>query len=190
MPDLTPKGRRFIEVALPVPLRRTFTYSLPDRIDRLVTAGVRVAAPLGKRMLTGYVLDIFDHLLPDADVDAQKIKDISEVLDEEPLITGEIIELAKWTADYYFSFIGEVLRASLPAGMSTKGQRQFAITSHGRHSLSGMLLPRHDREQVLSYLEESGTVSEKELAKNFGPTASKILKALEADNLINSSHEP
>jgi primosomal protein N' (replication factor Y) len=186
MPDLTPKGRRFIEVALPVPLRRTFTYSLPDRIDRVVTAGVRVAAPLGKRMLTGYVLDIFDHLLPDADVDAQKIKDISEVLDEEPLITGEIIELAKWTADYYLSFIGEVLRASLPAGMSIKGRRQFAITSHGRHSLSGMLLPRHDREQVLSYLEESGTASEKELAENFGPTASKILKALEADNLINS----
>jgi primosomal protein N' (replication factor Y) len=51
-----------------------------------------------------------------------------------------------------------------------------------------MLLPRHDREHVLSYLESSGAVSEKDLAKNFGATASKILKTLTAENMVNVSH--
>src|SRR6185436_19191105 len=140
------KRGQFVEVALPVPLRQTFTYSLPDRIKTRVSIGSRVSVPLGKRMLTGYVLDVFDELPDDADVDPKKLKNVSELLDEEPILTAEIIALARWTADYYLSFIGEVLRASLPAGMSKKGERQFSITSEGRRSLSGMLLPRHDRE--------------------------------------------
>jgi len=190
MSDLAPKngaGSGFVEVALPVPLRRTFTYTLPPRAKN-VQIGSRVAVPLGKRMLTGFVLDVLDKLPEDADVEADKLKAVSEVLDEEPLLTSEIIELARWTADYYLSFVGEVLRASLPAGMTRKGRREFAISDKGRASLSGMLLPRHDREQVLSFLEGTGSVSEKDLTKTFGPSASKILKALSADNLINVSN--
>jgi primosomal protein N' (replication factor Y) len=124
----------------------------------------------------------------DSDVEPKKLKNVSQVLDEEPILTPEIIELARWTADYYLSFIGEVLRASLPAGMSKKGERQFSITPEGRKSLSGMLLPRHDREHLLSHLDASGTVKEKELTRTFGPAASKILKALAADELVNVSH--
>jgi primosomal protein N' (replication factor Y) len=193
MSDLTPKsgsGSGYVEVALPVPLRRTFTYQLTSSTRTSVQIGKRIVVPFGKRMLTGYVLDILDELPPDSDLKNEKIRQVSEVLDDEPILTDEIIRLARWTADYYLSFIGEVLRASLPAGMSARGQKQFTITSEGRSSLSGMLLPRHDREQVLSYLEESGTVSEKDLAKTFGPSASKIIKTLTAQNLINVSHAP
>ena len=193
MSDLAPKNGLdggFVEVALPVPLRRTFTYKFSNRLGAKLQVGARVVVPFGKRMLTGYVLDVSETLSPDSDVEGEKIKNVSEVLDEAPIITSEIIQLARWTADYYLSFIGEVLRASLPAGMGAKGQRQFSITAEGRDSLSGMLLPRHDREQLLSYLEEIGTVSEKDLNKTFGSSASKIIKALTSDNLINVSHAP
>src|SRR5262245_25794779 len=161
MSDLAPKsgdGGGLVEVAFPVPLRRTFTYKLPPRSVN-VQIGSRVAVPLGKGMRTGFVLDVMSELPADVDVEIDKLKAVSEVLDEEPILTSEIIELARWTADYYLSFIGEVLRASLPAGMSAKGRRQFTISDKGRESLSGMLLPRHDREHVLSFLEESGTIS-------------------------------
>src|SRR4029078_9396871 len=115
MSDLaSERGGRFVEVALPGPLRETFTYRLPDHAKRSVYVGARVIVPLGKRMLTGYALDVFDSLPEDSDVEPKKIKNINEVLDEEPILTPEIIELARWTADYYLSFIGEVLRASLP----------------------------------------------------------------------------
>jgi primosomal protein N' (replication factor Y) len=191
MSDLALKnggGGGFVEVALPVPLRRTFTYKLSNSMAGRVHTGSRVVVSFGKRMLTGYVLEVLENLPQESEIEGGKIKTVSEVLDEAPILTEEIIQLARWTADYYLSFIGEVLRASLPAGLSGKGQRQFSITSEGRNSLSGMLLPRHDREQVLSYLEEAGSVSEKDLAKTFGPSTSKIIKTLSAENLINISH--
>jgi primosomal protein N' (replication factor Y) len=190
MSHLASESGAFADIALPVPLRRTFTYRVPKRVVDDIQIGARVVVPFGKRMLTGYVLEVFDSLPAESDVDAEKIKSISEVLDENPLLTPEIIKLARWTADYYLSFIGEVLRASLPAGMSRKGRREFTITPEGKRSLSGVLMPRHDREQVLAFLERSGTVPEKELTKTFGPSSGKILKALAVADLINVSHAP
>jgi primosomal protein N' (replication factor Y) len=181
-------GGPFAEVALPVPVRRTFTYKLPSRFASQARIGARVMVPLGKRMLTGFVLDVFHTLPSDSDVEPDKLKNISELLDDEPLLTDEIIGLARWTADYYLSFLGEVLRASLPAGLSGKRQREFSISAEGRESLSSVLLPTHDREHLLSYLAEGGTASEKEITKAFGPGASKILKALSDENLVNVSH--
>src|SRR6185436_19464839 len=44
-------------------------------------------------------------------------------LDDEPLITPEILRLTKWTSDYYASFWGEMLKASLPAGINSEKLR-------------------------------------------------------------------
>jgi len=95
MSDLTPEhGGRFVEIALPVPLRQTFTYGLPDHVKKAVVVGARVTVPLGKRILTGYVLDVFDSLPDDADVDPKKIRNINQVLDEEEEIAMK--EFAKF----------------------------------------------------------------------------------------------
>src|SRR4051812_18111022 len=79
--------------------------------------------PFGKRDLVGYAVNILDELPPEADVDESKLKDLIEVLDEDPLITPEILNLTKWTADYYASFWGEMLKASLPAGINSEKVR-------------------------------------------------------------------
>ena len=70
---------------------------LPIKLQLIMPAvqiGTRVVVPFGKRMLTGYVLDIFDQLPPEADVQVEKIKSVSDVLDEGPILTDEIIRLA------------------------------------------------------------------------------------------------
>ena len=181
-------GGRYAEIALPVPLRRSFTYRLSDAQAARAKVGARVIAPLGKRLLTGYILSVSDAVSAEPGIDPAKLKPVRDILDAEPLLTEEIIGLAEWTADYYLSFIGEVLRASLPAGMSRKGEEHFSITARGRDSLSGVLLPRHDREQLLTYLEDRESVSAKELAKTFGPSASKILRALANEDLVSATH--
>ena len=132
MTDLSSKfDGLYADVALPVPIRRSFTYRLNAAHAARAKIGSRVIVPFGKRLLTGYVLDISDSLTLGSDIDPSKIKPVRDVLDHEPLLTKEIIELARWTADYYLSFIGEVLRASLPAGMSRKAEQHFSITPHG-----------------------------------------------------------
>ncbi len=113
----------YVEAALPVPLRRVFTYRVPEKFRGSIRLGTRVKLPFGKREMTGYAVGLHAELPPDVDIDESKIKEIIEVSDDEPLITPEILKLTQWTADYYSSFWGEMLKASLPAGINTEKVR-------------------------------------------------------------------
>lgn len=120
----------YVEAALPVPLRRVFTYRIPAEMAHDIRLGARLKLPFGRRNLTGYAVKLHDELPPDVDIDESKIKDIAEVLDAEPLITPEILKLTQWAADYYASFWGEMLKASLPAGIhgeKVKPKRRKAV---------------------------------------------------------------
>jgi len=133
----------FVEAALPVPLRRVFTYRIPDSIRTAIKLGARMTLPFGRRNVTGYAVGLHSELPPDVEVDEAKIKDVIDLIDPEPLITPEILGLTQWTADYYASFWGEMLKASLPAGINTeriKPKRRKAVR----------LLPTVDGHKELS----------------------------------------
>ncbi|CAN5340288.1 hypothetical protein BH10ACI3_BH10ACI3_21730 [soil metagenome] len=114
---------QYVEAALPVPLRRVFTYRIPEELRASIKLGARMKLPFGRRSLTGYAVGLHTELPSDVEIDESKIKDIIEVTDEEPLITPEILKLTQWTADYYASFWGEMLKASLPAGINSNKVR-------------------------------------------------------------------
>jgi len=121
---------RYVEAALPVPLRRVFTYRVPEELRESLKLGARLMLPFGRRNVTGYAVGLHADLPADVEIDESKIKDIIEVTDEEPLITPEILKLTQWTADYYASFWGEMLKASLPAGINkdkVRPKRQKAV---------------------------------------------------------------
>ncbi|MBX3293671.1 MAG: primosomal protein N' [Acidobacteria bacterium] len=109
----------YVEAALPLPLRQTFTYRVPAALQEDLAIGTRMTVPFGRRTLTAYAVELHDVLPADFDIDESKIRDIIDILDEKPLITPEILELTKWAADYYASFWGEMLKASLPAGLNS-----------------------------------------------------------------------
>lgn len=113
----------FVEAVLPIPLRRSFTYRIPAALSNEIKLGARLLLPFGKRNLTGYAVGLHAELPPDIDFDESKIKDVIEVSDAEPLVTDEILNLTKWTADYYASFWGEMLKAALPAGINSEKVR-------------------------------------------------------------------
>jgi primosomal protein N' (replication factor Y) len=64
-------------------------------------------------------VDLHELLPADLDVDETKLRDVLELADEDPLINEEILRLTQWTADYYASFWGEMLKAALPAGLNS-----------------------------------------------------------------------
>jgi primosomal protein N' (replication factor Y) len=129
----------FAEIALPVPIRRTFTYRLPESMQASIKLGARVKVPFGRRTMTGYAVELHPNLSADADVDESKIKDVIELTDAEPLITPEILKLTQWTADYYASFWGEMLKATLPAGINSESVRP-------KRRKAVRLLHNHDEE--------------------------------------------
>ncbi len=116
----------YVEAVLPIPLRRAFTYSIPKEMQGVIKIGARLKLPFGRRNLIGYAVGLHAQLPPDVEIDESKIKNIIEVMDpthNAPLVTPEILKLTQWTADYYASFWGEMLKAALPAGLNSEKVR-------------------------------------------------------------------
>jgi len=125
----------YCNVALPVPLRSLFTYSIPGHLREIIRPGTRVQVPFRKKSLIGVVIDLITSAPPDT-----KIRDITKSIDNTPALTPKLIELGQWIANYYLAPIGEVFRAMLPPPTEIRTQRLIAVTTAGRDaaaSLSG-----------------------------------------------------
>ena len=119
----------YCEVALPVPLDRTFTYAL--RPGQIVQRGVRVIAPFRNEKLIGVVTAVT--VSPPADVE---VKSLEVVLDDEPLLSEQLLSLAEWIAGYYLAPLGEVLRGMLPLMAEVRRTVYYRITDLGRDLLA------------------------------------------------------
>ena len=119
---------RTAEVAVPVPLRQTFHYAVPERLDAGAQPGVRVLVPFGRQKRVGYVV-ARDTPAPEG----VKLAAVAEVLDDGlPTFGADLIELALWMARYYHAPVGECLRAAHPAGTNVRGVPALRITDAGR----------------------------------------------------------
>ena len=116
----------FCDVSLPVPLDRSFTYSLPLTLQHRVQAGVRVLVPFGTRRLTGVVLKVHD-TAPD-----HTTKDALRLFDSEPVLDAELLALGAWIAGYYCAPPGEVLRGMLPLASEIRSGKVYSLTDSGR----------------------------------------------------------
>ncbi|MAD46931.1 MAG: primosomal protein N' [Oceanospirillaceae bacterium] len=100
-----------VDIALPLPLRRTFDYLPLDGESREhYRPGQRVRVEFGRQLLTGIVLGCKD----DSEVPRNKLKPLLERLDDEPLINEDSLSLCRWLADYYHHSMGEVLEHMIP----------------------------------------------------------------------------
>jgi primosomal protein N' (replication factor Y) len=122
----------YCEVALPVPLDRTFTYAVPD--GQLPQRGARVVAPFRNEKLIGVVTGLSDT----APVDFEA-RSLESVLDEEPLLSESLLKLAEWIAQYYLAPLGEVLRGMLPLMAEVRRTVYYRITDLGRDVFAARL---------------------------------------------------
>ena len=103
-----------VQVAVPVPIDRLFSYRVAGDAPFPKT-GCRVIVPFGRRTVTGVVVD--DDYRGDV---PPELKEISRVIDEEPLFDAEYLDLARWIAATYLAALGEVLQAMLPGARRTR----------------------------------------------------------------------
>ena len=119
----------FCNVALPVPLRTTFTYAVPEALRDSVRPGSRVLVPFRNKSLVGVVVECVQHPPP-----STKIREITKILDFLPALTPKLIELGHWIAGYYLAPIGEAFRAMLPPVTELRIERQIVLTASGREA--------------------------------------------------------
>src|SRR5438874_11792281 len=98
----------YADLAIPIAVDKLFTYLVPEEIRNLVREGMRAAVPFGRRTVVGIVVRIHDRKPR-----ISTIKPIRDLLDAEPILSGELLALTRWIADYYFAPWGEVLKTAV-----------------------------------------------------------------------------
>ena len=153
----------YADVALPVPLDRAFTYSLGDLTPEI---GARVLVPFAGQRLLGVVVALHDNPpAPAADSKPVELKKIDRLLDDAALLSPELLDLARWIAQYYCAPLGEVLRGMMPLTAEVRRHWVYRIAEQGRKVLyegaakgssrrSKLSVEDQNREYaVLNYLE-------------------------------------
>ena len=100
--------------------------------------GSRVVAQLGAKPLTGYIVALLPRLRSGTSLVESELKEVEELLDVDPPLTSEVLEITRWVADYYAAPWGEVMRAALPAGINATVEQMVSITAQGREALANL----------------------------------------------------
>jgi primosomal protein N' (replication factor Y) len=176
-----------ILVAVPVPGLGPMTYTVPDGTPD-PTVGARVLVPLGKRLVTGVrvgstppspLRDDGEAATTPPELDG--LKPLADVLDAEPFLPPEVVDLAAWVADYYACGIGDAIATAMPPRAWIESERHARITEAGEARL---LTERGVRRDVLEALSGGRVASIGALVKRT-PAARAALASLEDDGLVS-----
>ncbi len=156
----------YVDVAVPVGVRKTFAYSVPVGLRNRIAVGMRVLVPFGRKVLTGFVV----RTLEQSPIGEYKLRRVQELLDPQPAIAESLVKTALWVAEYYFAPPGEVFRALFPAGTQISGSQQVRLSPKAAAIIGGGLLPPGLKRQqnVLLQLLSEGPVTVTELANRSG----------------------
>ncbi len=186
------RNNHIIEVAIPLHLDRPFHYLVPERLLAKALPGHRALVPFGRRKLTGYITAVVTNSC------FEELKEILEVLDQEPLWTPKEYDFFRWVASYYLHPLGEILKTALPSGINIQTRKgssgEDAELSGGKMiRRETFFLPGPVTEparqlgtktfEILDVIRESGDIPAALLRKRFG-TCTPQLKRLRELGLI------
>jgi len=167
----------YIEVAVALPVYKTFTYSVPEDLLPFISVGKRVLIPFGRRRVTGYILGTPQDITPG------EIKHILDVLDEQPLFPQSMIPFFQWISDYYKHPIGDVIKNGLPGGLTLYDYASIALAKEGKRVLKENCATPLERNVLM--LLEAGPVRLKNLSQKLNqiiPAA--LIQSLQRDGRI------
>jgi primosomal protein N' (replication factor Y) len=155
--------KEIVEVAVGLPVSKTFHYRIPEKMKGLLQVGMRVLVPFKGRKVTGFTLDLLDH--PPKGVE-EKLRDVEDLLDEAPLIDSQMLRFYRWISDYYIYPLGEVIKTGLPPGLHLKSEVVLSLTQDGTEGLNrGGLVPI--QEKIFKEIRKHGKVNLKRMMKIF-----------------------
>ncbi|GEK32615.1 primosomal protein N' [Kurthia sibirica] len=105
------------------PVDRPFDYRVPHQMHDLIEAGSRVKVPFGHRDVLGFIVGLSD----ETDVPVNKIKEVSKLVDIEPVLTTEMLEMAKWMTHKTLCYEIDALQVMLPAALRAKYEKTVHI---------------------------------------------------------------
>ncbi|MBT8307601.1 MAG: primosomal protein N' [Maribacter sp.] len=166
--------QHFINVILPIPLEKLFTYSISKTEFEYLQPGMRVAVPFGKsKIYTALVKEI--HSTPPQ---VYKAKEIHRILDEHPIVNNLQLQHWRWIANYYMCTIGEVFRSALPSAFLLESETLILRNEKGEVTENDL---KDDEFLVFEALQHQSMLKVHEVAaiidrKNVLPILNRLLE--------------
>lgn len=139
----------YAEIILPLPLYSTFTYNVPDNFLPYIQQGSRVLVQFGRKKFYTGIVSHTHFNTPDYEV-----KDISDLLDEKPVLRYPQLNLWRWIADYYLCSQGDVMKAALPTGLKPESETFITLTADQDDSDGIMLTDR--QTLIVDFIQSKG----------------------------------
>lgn len=174
----------FVDVSLPVPVDRPFTYSLPETLRHRAAPGCRIIVPFGPRKLTGVILRAHNDR-PEIDT-----RDAFRLVDAEPVFDSHLLALGRWLASYYCAPLGEVLRGMAPLTGEIRKTRVWSLTPKGRDIIRRLIVNEKSDDPAIELLRllEQRSLSESTLERKV-EAAKRHIKALEKKDLVEQEQD-
>ena len=161
----------YLEIAIPINNPNTFTYKVSEKLNPQI--GQRVLIDFNYRLQTGIIIGFPEEI----DFELEKVKEIKEIIDDDPIINDELFKLANWISRYYFCPIGIVLKAMLPAGININTIQNIKLKS------DTCRIKKYKR--IITILKKSKSpISIQTLREQKIPSLFKSLLEMEEKNII------
>jgi primosomal protein N' (replication factor Y) len=193
MPNSSIDKNQIFRIALALPINHTFDYSAPENIDLdQIKPGIRVRVPFANGEKIGVLVELAEKSAHDVN----GLKQIAEILDEQPLLNILDLKLLHWASQYYHHPLGEVIMAAFPALLregkpaNLKQAKHYALTDTGK-SLDSKKLQRAPKQKALLEFMQSlvSTASTTQLSTwqdNWRPA----LKQLLIKKILQETNQP
>jgi primosomal protein N' (replication factor Y) len=119
----------YVNIAINIPLHRLFTYKVPEQYLNEVDVGKRVLVPFGKKILTGIIIESTNK------TELKNVRSIKGIIDEERILTEEMINFCKWVSDYYIAPIGEVFFSVIPKQLNIESGTYYFLTENYKENI-------------------------------------------------------
>ena len=149
---------------MPLPLNANFTYRVPAEMQAHLRVGSRVVVPFGRRKFYTAIVTSLTPIAPQG----VEIKEISQLLDAEPIVRHPQLKYWEWLSNYYLCTIGEVMRAALPSGLKLESETYVELSSGYD---PGLTPPESDDEAlIVQMLAHEGRAMVADVQKKTGLT--------------------
>jgi primosomal protein N' (replication factor Y) len=165
---------KIAEIIVTLPVDGRFYYSIPNSLDFPVEIGQRVLVPFGPRKVTGFVRNLLDEQPDDF---KGRLKSIIQIMEEEPMLRPDLLELIRFAAEYYLEPEGEILRIAFPPGLTAASRLHYHVSAEGKLALAAGTLDSASAVLLRKAIKSRGLKKSKE-------TASVIRKLLKQDYLV------
>lgn len=157
----------FAQIILPLNLKGTFTYKVPEEISAEIEVGMRVLVPFrGKKIYTGIVFEIHSD-----EPEGFAPKEIISILDKFPILPNVQVRFWNWISEYYLCNLGEIYRFAFPASLKLESETYLKLKPNvtvefGNLDVNEMyLIQALEVRQLINVTEIEAFIPKKEIVK-------------------------